>query len=164
MHLLKQNQNKRRRQSTATRAQVVRTFHEMCSWRRRRLLRHMCSAALSDRYHSWPANKMWRKLLYSRFETCFGPSTQGAGTKTHLKSRVHAILTKRGAVIECGIGRPSRKCRYGRLSPKSRETGLHCRLCSKTRLCMRDACHIPRQRLFVGGMSVGKARGVFGAQ
>ena len=22
-----------------------------------------------------PANKMWRKLLYSRFETCFGPST-----------------------------------------------------------------------------------------
>ena len=34
-----------------------------------------------------PANTMWRKLLYSGFETCFGPSTQGAGTKTHLKSR-----------------------------------------------------------------------------
>ena len=46
----------------------------------------------------WPANTMWRKLLYSGFETCFGPSTQGAGTKTHLKSRFCAILKKRGAM------------------------------------------------------------------
>ena len=38
--------------------------------------------------------QMWRKFLYSGFETCFGPSTQGAGTKTHLKSRFCAILTK----------------------------------------------------------------------
>ena len=46
------------------------------------------------------ANTMWRKLLYSGFETCFGPSTQGAGTKTHLKSRfcLQAILKKRGVV------------------------------------------------------------------
>ena len=31
-----------------------------------------------------------------RFETCFGPSTQGAATKTHLKTRVCAISKKRG--------------------------------------------------------------------
>ena len=37
-------------------------------------------------------------FLHSGFETCFGPSTQGAGTKTHLKSRFCAILKKRGAV------------------------------------------------------------------
>ena len=47
-----------------------------------------------------PANTMWRKLLYSGFETSFGPSTQGAGfgagAKTHLKSRFCAILKKRG--------------------------------------------------------------------
>ena len=42
---------------------------------------------------------MWRKLLYSGFETCFGPSTQGAGAKTHLKSRFRAILRKRGAIL-----------------------------------------------------------------
>ena len=30
---------------------------------------------------------LWRTLLYSGFETCFGPSTQGAGPKTQLKSR-----------------------------------------------------------------------------
>ena len=60
----------------------------------------------------------WRKLLYSGFETCFGPSTQGAGTQgagtqgagtqgagtqgagteTHLKSRFCAIFLKRGAI------------------------------------------------------------------
>ena len=44
------------------------------------------------------ANTMWRKLFYSGFETCFGPSTQGAGTKTHLESRFCAILKKRGVV------------------------------------------------------------------
>ena len=37
------------------------------------------------------------KLLYAEFETCFGPSTQGAGTqgagtKTHLESRCRTIL------------------------------------------------------------------------
>ena len=40
------------------------------------------------------AMQMWRKFLYSRFDMCFGPGTQGAGTKTHLKSRFCAILTK----------------------------------------------------------------------
>ena len=40
----------------------------------------------------WPAHTMWHNLLYSGFETCFGPSTQGAGTKTHLKSRFCTIL------------------------------------------------------------------------
>ena len=48
-----------------------------------------------------PANTMGRKLLYSGFETCFGPSTQGAGAKTHLKSRfcLQAILKQRGAMF-----------------------------------------------------------------
>ena len=55
----------------------------------------------------WPANTMWRKLLYSGFETCFGPSTQGAGTKTHLKSRFFAILKTRGAMLKFGIDGPS---------------------------------------------------------
>ena len=41
------------------------------------------------------ANTMRRKLLYSAFESCFGPSTQGAGTRTHLKSGVCAILKKK---------------------------------------------------------------------
>ena len=36
---------------------------------------------------------MWRTLLYSGFETSFGTSTQGAGTKIHLKSSFCAILT-----------------------------------------------------------------------
>ena len=48
---------------------------------------------------TFPANTMWRKLLYSGFETCFGPSTQGAETKTHLKSRFCAIL-KKGALCK----------------------------------------------------------------
>ena len=47
-----------------------------------------------------PANPMWPKLLYSEIETWFGPSTQGAGAKTHLKSRFCAILTERGAMFE----------------------------------------------------------------
>ena len=46
---------------------------------------------------------MWRKFLYSGFETCFGPSTQGAGTKTHLKSRFSAILKKSGAMLKLGL-------------------------------------------------------------
>ena len=45
---------------------------------------------------------MWRKFLYSGFETCFGPSTQGAETKTHLKSRLRHF-EKRGAILECEI-------------------------------------------------------------
>ena len=48
--------------------------------------------------HAGTSNAMWRKLFYSGFETCFGPSTQGAETKTHLKSRFCAILKKRGAM------------------------------------------------------------------
>ena len=34
----------------------------------------------------------WRNLLHSGFESCFGPSTQGVVTKTHLKSRFCSIL------------------------------------------------------------------------
>ena len=44
-----------------------------------------------------PANTMWRTLLYSGFETYFGPSTQCAGSKTHLQSIFSAIL-KGGAM------------------------------------------------------------------
>ena len=59
-------------------------------------------------YPAGTSNTMWRKLFYSGFETCFGPSTQGAGTKTHLKthlkSRFCAILKKRGAMIFAGGG------------------------------------------------------------
>ena len=47
---------------------------------------------------------MWRKLLYSGFETCFGPSTQGAETKTHLKSRFSAILIR--TMCDCVQGYP----------------------------------------------------------
>ena len=54
----------------------------------------------------WPANAMWRNLLHSGFETCFGPSSQGAGTKMHLKSGFCAILTKRGAILEFEIDGP----------------------------------------------------------
>ena len=58
-----------------------------------------------------PANTkytVWRQFLYSGIETCFGPSTQGAGAKTHLKSRFCAIFQKRGAMLEdidgpCGL-------------------------------------------------------------
>ena len=35
---------------------------------------------------------MWFKLLYAGFETCFAPSTESAGSKTHLESRGCAIL------------------------------------------------------------------------
>ena len=56
---------------------------------------------------SWPANTMWRKLLYSGFETSFGPSTQGAETKRHLKSRFCAILKKMGVMYEFEIDWPS---------------------------------------------------------
>ena len=53
-------------------------------------------------------NTMWRKLLYSGFETCFGPSpapkVPGSDIKTHLKSRFCTILKKRGVVLECEIG------------------------------------------------------------
>ena len=46
---------------------------------------------------------MWLNLLYSGFETCFGPSAQGAETETHLKSRFCAIL-KNGGEIICVVG------------------------------------------------------------
>ena len=35
---------------------------------------------------------MWLKLLHAGFEMCSGPSTQGAGTNTHLESRWCAVL------------------------------------------------------------------------
>ena len=57
------------------------------------------SRVLKLKIESTPANTMWRKLLYSGFETCFGPSTQGAGTETHLKSRFCAILQKKGSLL-----------------------------------------------------------------
>ena len=41
----------------------------------------------------------WRKLLCSGFETWFSPSTQGAGTRIHRKSRFCTILKKRGSEI-----------------------------------------------------------------
>ena len=79
-----------------------------------------------------PANTMWRKLLYSGFETYFGPSTQGAGTqgagtqgaetqgagtqgagtqgtgtKTHLKFRfLRHLIKKEEAVLECEVDGP----------------------------------------------------------
>ena len=40
----------------------------------------------------WPANTMWRKLLYSGFETCFGPSTQGAGIRYQNTSQIQILL------------------------------------------------------------------------
>ena len=50
------------------------------------------------------ATIMWRKLLNPRFETCLGPSIQGAGAKTHHKSRFCAILKKRGdATVRDGL-------------------------------------------------------------
>ena len=33
-----------------------------------------------------PVNTMWRILHYAGFEACFGSSTVGAGTETHLES------------------------------------------------------------------------------
>ena len=62
---------------------------------------------LHDETELVPANTMWRKLLHSGFEACFGPSTQGAGTQTHLKSRFCALLKKRGAVFYFEVARPT---------------------------------------------------------
>ena len=45
---------------------------------------------------SGTSNTMWHKLFYSGFETCFGPTTQGAGTKTHLKSIFLRHFEKKG--------------------------------------------------------------------
>ena len=39
-----------------------------------------------------PANAMWRKLLYSGFETWFGPSTQGAGIRYQNTSQIQILL------------------------------------------------------------------------
>ena len=53
-------------------------------------------------------NTIWRKLLYSGFEKCFAPSTKGAGTKTHLKSRFCTILKNtKGTMLNWKMtGRP----------------------------------------------------------
>ena len=42
---------------------------------------------------------MGQTRLYAEFETCFGLSTQGAGTKTHLESRFCAILISYNCVL-----------------------------------------------------------------
>ena len=49
------------------------------------------------------ANAMRHTLLYSGFETRSGPIAQGAGTKLQLKSRLCAVLNKRGAMFEFAI-------------------------------------------------------------
>ena len=58
----------------------------------------------------WPVNTVWRKLLYSGFETCFGLSTQGAGLRYQNTSQIQILLAshcdKRGAMLKCVIGRP----------------------------------------------------------
>ena len=43
--------------------------------------------------------QMWRKLLYSGFETCFGPSTQGAGIRYQNTSQIQILrhFDKKGA-------------------------------------------------------------------
>ena len=48
---------------------------------------------------------MWLKLLYAGFETCFGPSTQGTGAKTHPESRcsVILILYNFSSVARCAV-------------------------------------------------------------
>ena len=40
---------------------------------------------------SGPANTIWRKLLYFGFETCFGPSTQGAGIRYENTFRIQML-------------------------------------------------------------------------
>ena len=45
---------------------------------------------------------MWHKLLYSGVKTCIGPSTQGAGSTTDLKSRFCAIFAKTQAHKKSG--------------------------------------------------------------
>ena len=37
------------------------------------------------------SNTMWRKLFYSGFETCFGPSTQGAGIRYQNTSQIQIL-------------------------------------------------------------------------
>ena len=54
---------------------------------------------------------MWRKILYSGFEMCFGPSTQCCwDPKTHLKSGfcLQAILKKKGMLLAFGTRVPAR--------------------------------------------------------
>ena len=46
--------------------------------------------------HPRSENTMWRKLLYSGFETCFGPSTQGAGTKNTSQIQMLRHFDKKG--------------------------------------------------------------------
>ena len=40
-----------------------------------------------------PVNTMWRKLLYSGFETCFGHSTQGAEIRYQNTSQIQILAT-----------------------------------------------------------------------
>ena len=51
-----------------------------------------------------PANTMCRKLVCSGSKTCFGPSTQGAGTKTHLEPRFCVIFNEGELGLECVYG------------------------------------------------------------
>ena len=76
------------------------------------------------------------KLFYSGFETCFGPSTQGAGTKTHLKSRFCAILKKKGA--RCNLGRTGNRASHAS-APKDRHPTYSgsSNTCMCNFLCMR---------------------------
>ena len=79
---------------------VVHTSHQAVEAHR------VASTAKANTYpyvKPWPANIMWRKRAYSGFETCFGPSTQGAGARTHSKPRFCAIFEKkRGGGVRMG--------------------------------------------------------------
>ena len=58
------------------------------------------------RHAQLPANAVWRKLLHSGFETCFGPSTFGAGIRYQNTSQIqilHRFEKKGGAMFEFGI-------------------------------------------------------------
>ena len=49
------------------------------------------ASALSAPGTTMPANTMWRNLLYSGSETCFGPSTQGAGIRYQNTSQIQIL-------------------------------------------------------------------------
>ena len=48
---------------------------------------------------------MWRKFLYSGFETCFGPSTQGAGIRYQNTSQIQIFrhFEKKGRDVKFGM-------------------------------------------------------------
>ena len=75
-----------------------------------------CEQNLTWKFHpelapAGPANAMWRKLLYSGFQTCFGPSTQGAGIRYQNTSRIQILLAshfeKKGRDLEWAASPPS---------------------------------------------------------